>query len=233
MKNILAATLATLCASALASPSTNVADFDIEGFKLGMSKEETIMLLKEKCKDGKFKEKDYSDKQQNIFESKKLTCELEQIHDKKIYEDIVIIANDKILVIEGLRAVEYSENLPEIDRKNLNNEIYNKLLEKYGDPHRKIFAGEKKISSVSFASSKLSNPDIAACWGDCFIKDSSHYESIESRKYSFFAIQISEREKAALVGRVLADVESIKSASDKSIEEAKTQSKQAAENIKF
>lgn len=242
MKNILAATLAALCASALASPSTNVADFDIEGFKLGMNEAQLTALLKEKCADGQFEKQE--EKEYDMLVATWYSCHLQDTQEK-----IGVLFVDKTLTIFAMgRQIKYPANLSAADKQAMNENVYGKLLEKYGTPTHKGVQ-DKKASEIELLDSIINEKQTmekTACWGDCRVdtdKQSLYYQ-IRAGK-DFYAVAAMDIDDYGIeiyrglvdvagVAAVEADYEkAVEAAKNRVAEEAKKQAQQATDNIKF
>ena len=100
--------LAAYCASAWADAS-DVANFSIEGFKVGMSGEEAKALLQEKCS-GKIEEKESNG-------VTKLSCSLKDKGDY-FYKDITLQQKDKVGKIKLSLAMNYKSDASDGTSKN-------------------------------------------------------------------------------------------------------------------
>lgn len=198
-----------------------------------MSEKEAIALLKEKCTNGNFDVESKKARGYDVVHSKQFYCR--RIDTK---EDINLIVHDKVDVIISERNIDYPDNLPDTDKKTFLENIYAKLLEKYGTPTHEAPKG--KDSKIDYINGDF---DIAACWGDCSLEKGYSY-TLHAGKDLFAAGGVDNAGPWARIHRVLADPKAVKAADEafeKAIEAAKNQeaeaakqqAQQATENIKF
>lgn len=224
-------------------PPSNVADFDIEGFKLGMNEADVSALLQEKCDRGEFNISEQRARDYDIAHSKIFSCYFKDTQDRM---DITL--TDKVITVSGERIIVYPEKSSDADKGAMRKTVYDKLLEKYGKP---VHEGpqDRHPWEIAFLSNS-SKADQVACWGDCTIKnpefaDSSYYYDIAAGQDLFAAAFVAALQpEFMLISRVIADIPAI-TATDEAFEKAvaaaqaqeqeavKQQSQQAAENVKF
>ncbi|WP_179290558.1 hypothetical protein [Vandammella animalimorsus] len=235
MRKLLAATLAAFCATAWA----NVNDFDIEGFRLGMSEAQVTALLEEKCGNGgNFQIGEKKSERYNVLHSKVFQCRIKDTQEK-----IQIDLKDKVFRIYSERSIHYPNDLSKADRDGMLKSIYAKLLEKYGKP---VYEKDTGSSYNSIELTGLSDRfDVVACWGDCETKEIYNGRGIEIRagKTSLAALGLS-KDLLVDISRILLDAkeeqavesafqQAAKAAENRAQEEAKKKSQQATEGLKF
>lgn len=138
-------------------PPANVADFDIEGFKLGMSEADVEAQLRKACIYGDF------NTESETSGYKTYACHLGRLNT------INITLADKTIYIFHSLIVEFPKNLSDADRVTMLDNLYDKMLEKYGQPAVEK-PQTKKLSKISFIDGFFEE-ERGVCWGECTLEN--------------------------------------------------------------
>ena len=203
-----------------------------------MSEAEVTQLLKEKCQGGRYESRKQEDSRSGVVHSSMYQCRLSDVKEV-VYVEVA----DKAFLVTGVRNINYPDNLSRADQEAMFYGVYQKLLDKYGKPTHEGPKGKKarKVEAIPQEYNQA-----AACWGDCQMTNPDEYYEITAGQEHYAAVALYDGLTSPLiiVSRALKDVkaeqaadaaadEAIKVAQEKATEDAKKQSQQATENIKF
>ena len=153
--------LLLVCISASIFAAPEIKDFDIEGRKIGMNKDELEKQLDKICNASEYpaiKHEDYYDNEYSVLKYSSYTCNT----INNIYMDIRI--RDKVNYIRGDQVIEISRDIKKLG-EDFYQEIIYKLSEKYGKPSIDLTSTNSSIYA-KYANGSLIT-DSSACWGEC------------------------------------------------------------------
>ena len=158
-KTFLPLLLACTSVSIFAVPEMK--DFDIEGIKIGINKDELEKQLDKICDASEhpaIKHEDYYNDEYPVLKYSSYACNT----TNNIYMDIRI--RDKVSYIRGDQIIEIPSNIEKLG-EDFYQEVIHKISEKYGKPSVTLTSINPSIEA-RYANKSLTT-DSSACWGEC------------------------------------------------------------------